>query len=178
MEMPPDGMDAYVAVSENIQKKYNIPNLIKNPIDTDLYMPCDAINGTPERFLDVTGGNVPYDCIKPSRSQELMPKLMNEVDVVFTIGRGVLEAMSCGRNVIVYDERDNMGFKADGYLTLPITGNVGGEYKLDSIDFEKELAKYNPKHGERNRKYILKYHDVRKIVDQYLALWMTIKKDT
>lgn len=170
LEKPPTGMDVYVAVSENIQRKYDLPHLIKNPIDTELFKPTRKINDTPESILAITEVPVPLDSFKPVRDKETMPQLMDKADLVITIGRGVLEAMSTGRNVIVYDNRPGMGMCADGYLTPPITGNVGGEYKLGSIDFDAELKKYDPEHGERNREYILKHHDVRNILNQYLNL--------
>ena len=172
IEVPPLGMDAYVAVSENISKKYNIPLIIKNPIDTEQFKPTSSIGTKPERILSITEDDIPVPHFKPSRYEETMPELMNRADLVVTIGRGVLEAMSCARNVIVYDKRPNMGFKADGYLEdfSHLHGNVGGEYHLSSIDIAHELTKYNQEHGERNREYVLKHHDVRNIVDKYLSL--------
>ena len=168
LEEPPAGMDVYVAVSENVAKRHNIDIIIKNPIDTNHFKPTSSIRETPDRILSIVEGDIPLEAIKPSREKETMAELMNQSDLVVTIGRGVLEAMSCARNVIVYDTR--LGGKMDGYLTLPITGNVGGEYRLQNIDWKAELEKYNKEHGERNREYILKYHDVRNVVEQYLNL--------
>lgn len=172
IEKPPAGMDAYVAVSEHIQHVYGIECLIRNPIDTELYRPTNAIKTSPELILSVTEVSLPFPTLRPSRYAETMPELMNQADLVVTIGRGVLEAMSCARNVIIYDERPQMGFKADGYLesTDMVTWNVGGRYALDSIDWDVELKKYKQEHGERNRDYILQHHDVKDIVNQYLNL--------
>lgn len=168
IEEPPEGMDEYVAVSENVSKRHNIDRIIKNPIDTDLYNPVSVINEKPQIILGITEGDLPFSVIRPSRTKETMPQLINQSDLVITIGRGVLEAMSCARNVIVYDTR--LGGKIDGYLELPITGNVGGEYRKQKINWEEELAKYKQEHGERNRDYILQHHDVRDIFSEYMNL--------
>lgn len=170
LETPPHGMDTYIAVSENVAELYGIERIIKNPIDTELFRPLDPINHAPHRILAVTEVPVPFDCTRPTRAEETMPQLMQQADVVITIGRGVLEAMSTARNVIVYDKRPDLGFKADGYLTLPIRGNVGGPYLRKDIDLHAELKKYRQEHGERNREYILQHHDVKDIVSQYLNL--------
>lgn len=168
LETPPKGMDKYVAVSENVSKYHNIETIIKNPIDTELFKPTSRINKTPETILSLAENDLPFPTIKPSRGEETMPHLMNKSDLVVTIGRGVLEAMSCARNVIVYDQR--LGGKIDGYLELPITGNVGGAYLKQKIDWETEFKKYKQEHGERNREYILKHHSVENIFNQYLNL--------
>ena len=172
-EVPPAGMDVYVAVSENVANKYGIETIIKNPIDTNQFKPTTEIKDTPERVLSITEKPIPVQHITPTRYAETMPELMNRVDLVVTIGRGVLEAMSCGRNVIIYDHRTNLGYTANGYLEdIPstLTGNVGGSYTLENMDFDTEVAKYKKEHGKRNRAYILENHAVEKIVEHYLNL--------
>jgi hypothetical protein len=171
IEAPPRGMDVYVAVSENVQNTYGLDYRINNPVDTTLFTPTSPIRDNPERILTVTAVPLPIPHFTASRTEETMPMLMNSADLVVTIGRGVLEAMSTARNVIVYDHRPHMGFTADGYLDFTnLRGNVGGRYHLKSIDWDTELAKYRPEDGDRNRAYILEHHDVRKIVEQYLSL--------
>jgi hypothetical protein len=171
VEQPPIGADIYVAVSENIQDKFAIKTIIKNPVDTILFSPKNSIGEFPENILAVTATPLPVPHKTAQRDKETMPKLMQDADLVVTIGRGVLEAMSCARNVIVYDKRPNMRFTADGYLELKnLRGNVGGRYHLKKMDWSKELSKYRQEDGERNREYIIKHHDVKNIVEQYLNL--------
>jgi len=172
LETPPPNMDCYVAVSENLSKKWYIDTIIKNPIDTELFKPETSIREKPVEILDVTTTGVPFGTLKPSREEYNIASLMKKADLVVTAGRGVLEAMSTARNVIVYDVRNGLGLTADGYLSdfTYLNGNVGGAYHLDEIDLEEELEKYDPDHGLRNREYILEHHAVEKIVDQYLNL--------
>lgn len=171
IEAPVIGADVYVAVSENVAYRHALQHIIKNPIDTELYKPRRPIAETPEEILAITNVPPPISHWSPSRTEETMPELMNKADLVVTIGRGVLEAMSCARNVIVWDDRPTLGRVADGYLDHQyLHGNVGGKYHLKDINWEEELAKYKQEDGDKNREYILKHHDVRLIVDQYLAL--------
>jgi len=180
MEIPIEGADYYVAVNENVSKKYGIETIIKNPIDTELYKPTSDI-GELKTVLNVTYEDLqlPYNVIKPSRTEMNMPELINSAEVVISLGRGVLEAMSCARNVVVWDSRPYWGSRGDGYLNdfSKLIGNVAGEYLRTDINLEEELKKYDQEQGKKNREYILEHHDVRKIVDKYLNIWETHKKD-
>lgn len=169
IEKPAPGCDEYVAVSENVAEYHNLKRIIKNPIDTARFAPNKPINKTPENILAITHCEVPFGVIRPSRLEDDMDKRINAVDLVITRGRGVLEAMSCARNVIVWDERPFL-MGGDGYKSNPgITGNVGGEYKYQTINWNEELAKYNHADGARNRKYIKEHHDVTKIAKEYIS---------
>lgn len=178
LEIPPAGMNYYVAVNENVSKKYKIPHIIKNPINTELFKPTSTIRATPDRVMVIGNAKVPVPHIKPTRTDYNTFNLINDADVVIAIGRGALEAMSCGRCVITWDNKIGWGEIGDGYLDdlSKLTGNVAGEYLLRRIDWNVEFSKYQQEHGERNRQYILENHDVRKIVQEYLTIWKTHTK--
>lgn len=181
LEKPPKGMNYYVAVSENTSKYHKVPHIIKNPIDTERFAPINPINSRAESILTIVDKHVGLHGIRPSRHKNNMPELINQADLVVSMGRGVLESMSCARPVIVWDDRPYWGARGDGYLDNlnKLTGNVAGEYNLKQIDWQAELAKYRPEHGQRNREYILKHHDVKNIAKEYLKIWKTAtKKDT
>ena len=175
LERPVEGANVYVAVSENVAEKYNLKHIIKNPIDTELFKPTNEIKEKPETILSITDVNVelPYKIITPSRFEMNMPELINQSDLVISMGRGALEAMSCGRNVITWDNRPYWEARGDGYLDdfSKLKGNVAGEYARTDIDLKEEIAKYSKGQGMKNREYILKNHDVKKIVKQYLNLY-------
>jgi len=180
MEKPIYGADIYVAVNENVASKYNLEHIIKNPIDTELFKPTNEISDTPKIVLSIT--DVPiqlsYEVIRCSRTEYNMPKLINNADVVISLGRGVLEAMSCARNVVVWDNRGYWGSRGDGYINdfTKLTGNVAGNYLNYNINLEEEIKKYSKEQGQKNRQYILEHHDVKKIVDKYLNLYDTSRK--
>lgn len=178
LEKPPKGMDYYVAVSENTSKYHSVSHIIKNPIDTELFQPTNPIKATPNKILAITDKKMPIKTIRASRLTNNMPERINKADIVVSMGRGVLEAMSCARAVIVWDNRIYWGARGDGYLDdlSKLRGNVAGEYNRRQIDWQEELAKYQPEHGHRNRQYILKHHDVRNIAKEYLEIWQTFIK--
>lgn len=176
LEVPPyDGVDCYVAVNENVANKYDIENIIKNPIDTELFKPTSEIGDEPKTVLAITEEcpDVAYNVIQPTRDKYNMPELINKSDLVISIGRGALEAMSCGRNVVIWDSRPYWGSRGDGYLEdfSKLTGNVAGEYLDKNIRLNYEIERYRKEQGAKNRQYILDNHDVRIIVDKYLELY-------
>lgn len=177
LERPIEGADYYVAVNENVAEKYNIETIIKNPIDTELFKPTSDIKDKPETVLAITDVqvNLPYKVITPGRYTMNMSELINQADIVISMGRGALEAMSCGRTVITWDKRPYWEARGDGYLDdlSKLKGNVAGQYARTDIELEEEIKKYNKEDGKRNREYILENHDVKKIVDKYLAIWTT-----
>ena len=175
LERPIEGADYYVAVNENVAEKYNIETIIKNPIDTELFKPITEIKDNVETVLAITEEklDLPYNVIYPDRRKMNMPELINQADIVISLGRGCLEAMSCGRPVITWDKRPYWEARGDGYLDdlSKLKGNVAGQYSRTDIDLEEEIKKYNKEDGKRNREYILENHDVKKIVDKYLELY-------
>lgn len=98
---------------------------------------------------------------------------INKADLVVTWGRGILEAMACGRPAISY----NKGMGA-GYITPEVyvenrTYNLGGirsRYTFDWKELMREIEKYDPEDGAVNRELIMKYHDSKQIVSQLLAV--------
>lgn len=98
---------------------------------------------------------------------------INNADLVISIARGVIEAMSCGRPVISFNQ-----MKGDGYLTRKVyyesrTRNFAGEncrYSFDVNSLAEEMRKYDPNDGIANRMLALNYHDHVKGVDQLLEI--------
>lgn len=174
LERPVEGADYYVAVNENVAEKYNLKTIIKNPIDTELFKPTSEIKDKPETILAITDVKVELpNVIYPNRYSMNMPEMINRADLVISMGRGALEAMSCGRNVITWDKRPYWEARGDGYLDdfSKLKGNVAGQYARTDINLEEEIKKYNKEQGKLNREYILENHDVRKIVDKYLEIY-------
>jgi len=108
-------------------------------------------------------------------------KKINEVDLVITIGRGVYEAMSCGRVVFILDDRGyiNKGSIGDGIVTDKnidyfIQNNCSGRYTnkvFTDDDIIKELSKYDYRLGEFGRDYVQKHLTIEQSVDKYLELY-------
>lgn len=87
---------------------------------------------------------------------------INSSDLVISWGRGILEAMSCGRCVISFDKTTG-----DGYIDFKNyidarENNFSG--RINNINFTAqtlatEMLKYNPEDANKNRELIEKYHN-------------------
>ncbi len=85
-------------------------------------------------------------------------------DIVVGKGRAVLDAMSCGRPVYVYD-----AYGADGWVTAETYDAIeadgfGGQALAEMVDAQRlreDLATYDPVMGAINRRLILQHHDAR-----------------
>jgi hypothetical protein len=101
---------------------------------------------------------------------------MNKADLVISIGRGVIESMSCGRAVIVYDHRPYSTDYGDGMLTPEIIDvSLGCNFSGRSLKRKfireglmEEINKYHPSMGDYNLVYAHEHFDVRKIVPRLL----------
>lgn len=204
LEKPIMGADVYIGISEEVcsyltSLGFENNYLIRNGIDTIKFSPTKNISETPKKILAACQGkkarekikNVCYNlCIEYFGIEDRIfdvENLYNEVDLVFGLGRTVMEAMACGRNVIVYDERDYM---ETGYMDGMVTENnvveirknnfSGRRFKFEPTEENiiKEIKKYNKKNGIFNRDYILEENDIINKVIEYLKIYndLIIKK--
>jgi glycosyltransferase involved in cell wall biosynthesis len=127
--------------------------------------------------LPFTAVGVPY-----GRSAEV-ENAINNADIVLSWGRGVLEAMACGRAVVSYDmlrfeEGEPSVVTGDGYL------DVGGYFTsrqhnfgpmgcaktfTSAEDVARELRRYVPGDGAVNRLLAQDHHGCAAGVDKVLA---------
>lgn len=168
--------------------------LIRNLIDTDHYYPLRVpLRETPQvlfvsnykKWLNY--GRLSKACAalgwslhavgSPYHQSRDMVRDMNNADLIVSWGRGILEAMSCGRAVCSLDKSPPAG---DGYLdevgyyhsrTHNFSHFVSGDCRYENMHVERiieELRRYAPMDGVRNRHLIETYHDVRDGVDALL----------
>lgn len=105
---------------------------------------------------------------------------INKVDLVITLGRGALEAMSCGRNVIVYDYNGGDGMiTPESYNEIRQKNFSGRRYSLmyNEQDLMQELCKYTSSFGNANRKIIENNHSVKKNVRELLNIYLEAIKN-
>ena len=103
---------------------------------------------------------------------------INKADLVVGLGRSAYEAMACGRNVLVYDNRPYSKSYADGYVTskiLPriIKNNCSGRFykkELDASSLMKEFKKYNKESGYFLRQFSLENLNIKIQVEKYLQI--------
>ena len=147
-----------------------------NPIQRVLYSrvfdnaeEMAAINAACEDVgakLDVLGPGKHIDT-------EEMPYLMNNFDLVVGMGRTALEAMACGRPVVIAGRKGIDGYATPETMLEFRKSNCSGRAKKIPVTPEamiEEFRKYDPKDGERLREYVKENNAVEKIAEQYLAL--------
>lgn len=199
LEQPVNGMNCYVAISEEVQdhlqKKGYTSVLIRNGVDCKRFSPKGKPNPILRRVLSLSHSdevNRLLQMICPEVGIEIkvlnkmhnpiwkIEDLINEADLVISLGRGCYEAMACGRNVLVYDKRDYTQHPAmgDGLVTIDnitdfLKCNCSGRYSKKQFmrtTFFNEFSKYDAKHGEKLREFALEHLNIDKQVDKYLSL--------
>ena len=140
LEQPPSiplGISRYVAVSERI--KYHLIrdcgidersiDIVRSFIDIDKFHCTNPVNIHPRRLLVLSNHyihsvrSVIYTACRdlnidvvhvgmPNNPVHDVAEWINRADIVVTLGRGVLEAAACERNIILYDH-----FGGDGLVT-------------------------------------------------------------
>ena len=199
LEHPMQGMDKYVAVSQEvanfIAKQGFDSEVIVNGVDTERFYPKKPINSTLKSIFSLSQSNrlnnqLKSICNKRGIKFRSLNKFINpqfkvedyiiEADMVVSLGRGAYESMSCGRVVFCLDNRayispHNVG---DGLLTPDnvndsIKFNCSGRFSrtvFNEDDINRELDKYTPLLGEFSRKFALENLNISIQADKYLNL--------
>lgn len=204
-EQPPMidlGISKYIAVSEEVRdhliNNYDIPNskieIIRNWVNTEKFKKKSSINKIPKKVL-VVSNHYPEEhkkiyeeiCKKrkidithvglPNNSVANVEDYMNDADVVITLGRGAMESMTLGRNVIVSDIHGMDGMLTPEMYSESIKNNLSGRRyakKLTKKNFEEELDKYSVENGGEMQRIARAKHDrgknIRAILDQYNSI--------
>jgi hypothetical protein len=199
LEQPVPGMDAYVSISQEVYLHLKslgyYSTIIPNGVDCDRYKPTTPINEKLTTVLSLAHSEPANQIIREAckianvnliinnKFKEWkweVDEIINQSDLVISLGRGAYEAMASGRNVIIFDQRNytNMPAIGDGIITKDnvddyLKNNCSGRYTkrvFDSQILAEELLKYNPQHGEDLREYALENLNIEKQVDKYLRL--------
>lgn len=192
-------VDAIVAVSEEVQKtlvgRGMRANIIANGVDCNRFYCSSSLSRVPSvlclckdrRAIEL----VAFACQHMGLSYrivhyDLNPRwdienAINESDIVISLGRGAIEAMACGRNVIVLDSRDyiSQGLPSgDGLLSeqnILQSGrfNYSGRFSRRGFDVAtlcSEIEMYDPRRASFYRNYVLQNHNIENIAESYLNL--------
>lgn len=199
LEQPPKfPADWYLAINEEVQmnlQNKGVPenkiSIVRDFIDTDRFISTQPIGQKAGRVLFISNykkwknfSTVDEACKKlgikltcfgsPYGRNYQIEEAINEVDLVVSWGRGILEAMSCGRAALSFDR-----FEGDGYI-IPQTyfesrkNNFSGRifnlaFTGDSL--AEEILKYNSNSAKVNRKLIMEYHSATDGVNQILDVF-------
>jgi len=194
------GADAYVAVSEEVWACGVLagmrPNVIRNPIDMEMFFPSGTIARPDQDALIVLKNReaclmAQEACLRAGLTRtriahreidpiDDMPPEMPKYRAVLGGGRGILEALACGCAAFLLNSMNtNVGLRviSDGWATqenMPDFRqfNCSSRYAGTEMDLESlaEALKDVPIRTGWDRSYIHENNDVVKIADQYLAL--------
>ncbi|MEK5408622.1 glycosyltransferase [Paenibacillus sp. FSL W8-0439] len=190
----------YVAVSEEVQQ-HLIQNwsihedqisIIRNGIDQTRFHPRTPAHEKPETILLLSNRYTSYVkevlgevSNKASMKLNIVGQSHNNVweveeeilnaDVVVSLGRGILEAMSCGRLPLVFDYNGGDGIVTpDTYYDFRqknFSGRINSEkYNADQI-IELIQKFYTREIIEANLELAVQFHDIRTIAEQYFKLY-------
>lgn len=199
LEQPVPGMDAYVSISEEVQEhllnKGFKSIIIRNGVDCDRFKPVKKLNNNIKNVVSLAHSD-PANVIIKKACDELglnliennkfkcwrwdMENVINQGDVVISLGRGAYESMACGRNVIIFDKRRYVNLPAigDGIITKEnvndfLKNNCSGRFSMKEFSYKTlvdELKKYDSKYGDQLRDYALNHLNIKQQVDKYLKL--------
>lgn len=200
LEQPSPLAARYVAITKEVQQhitnltgKEDVP-VIYNMIDTDRFTLRNPVNKKPKWALSLSKS---LDFNKELETElkrhnitlfyahySALPvweieKLINDVDFVISLGRGVMEAMACGRQSMIIDRRAYQEQMADGMLTTAnvdqlIETNFSGRYNKikkplpEMID--EMLADYNADDSEPLREWAMKELNYHTQFEKYLKI--------
>lgn len=196
LEQPIEGANRYVAITPEVQHHLKSEgfdaSIIYNGVDMERFNIKNPVNPTLENVLCMCKGEdaaalvseacdtlgLNFRWIKDFWNVE---EEINEADLVVTLGRGAVEAMSCGRDVIVLDSRHymQMGIVGDGSIRPEnakeiMKHNYSGRSKNSNFNLSMliaELKKYNPDKAKMNRNHVSIFHDIRVAAKKYLELY-------
>ncbi len=108
-----------------------------------------------------------------------MEEKINNFDLIVGIGRNVIEAMSCGRNVIVFDKRFYYKvYPADGFIDMNNINDASrfnfcgkdktSEYKEEHMI--EELKKYDKSLSFKLREFVMDNHSIETSVDKIIGV--------
>lgn len=199
VEQPVPGCDAYVAISKEVQDHLQTKNIestcIKNGVDCQRYRPIRPITDKLQTVLSLAHSEPANQIIRQAckiagvkliENNKFktwrwdMENIINEVDLVISLGRGAYESMACGRNVVIFDKRGYTKMPAigDGIITVDnvetfLANNCSGratQQEFDEHKLAEELHKYDPEHGHQLREYALQNLNIVHQAQKYLDL--------
>ncbi len=200
LEQPPSvdlGIGVFAGVSEEVRDawrhKHGIEDteVVRNAVDCERFHPREPVGAALKRVLvlsnhfpdelravvgkacDQVGAEIGY-CGLEDGAVWNTEEAVNAADLVISLGRGIVEAMACGRAALVFDWHGADGIvTADNYQEIRKHNFSGRRFRreLDAEGLAEEMRKYQPEMGETNRALALEHHDIRKAVSHYEEIY-------
>lgn len=206
LEQPPTlelGIAKYLSVSEEV--KQNLLNkgidesrisVLHNLIDEDKFCSSQKINPKAKNVLVISGRidekkeSIIIDACKILNlnlkfvggrfgqvEQVTLKQFINESDIVFSLGRGAVEAIFMGRIPIIYDYLGGDGMVTSANIEELMECNFSGrKYKKNysSDDLVNEISKYDPLDVDLLREKALQYFSAKKITKEIIDAYQSV----
>ena len=195
LEQPSSLADSFVSISQEVklhlQSKGFESEVILNGIDCKRFRPKTKIHKSITKILSLTHSVSVNNFLKEychtrgikfvAINKYLNPlweveKLINQADLVVSLGRGAYEAMACGRPVLVYDHRPYQWAMGDGMI-MPhnidhlVKKNCSGRTLQQRIisfsDMDVALSGYNANNQDFYRSWALENLNIESAVSKY-----------
>jgi hypothetical protein len=205
LEQPYPGVDAYVSISEEVQKhitnKGYRSKIIFNGVDCERFTSHRDINEKLTSVLSLSQSRELNQVLQQVFSQSgikfnslnkftnplfEVEGMINQADLVISLGRGVYESMACGRNVLILDRRPYVAGPplGDGILTQDnfydyMKNNCSGRYSKKAYNAQtliNEIQKYDKANGKELMAIANKELNIKTQVDKYLSIYHENKK--
>lgn len=207
LEQPPRddlGIARYLAVSEEVRdslRRLGVPGeritIFRNCVDTRRFRSYADIRPEPKNLLVISGRmgeesqaiaaqaaealHLEMTAIgEPGRVREDPEHLINQADIVISLGRGAVEAMACGRAALVYDYLGGDGMVTPENIDEIQTCNFSGrrfarQYGVQ--DLVREIGTYSPAMGRINRRLAEERFSVERNLAALLAVYRQAVQD-
>lgn len=205
LEQPSKYADFHVSISNEVKEYLNEKGIkskiILNGINLNRFKNYRNVNKTLQNILSLSHSEEVNKLLSEvckekgynftSINKKINPiweleSVINENDLIIGIGRSAYDAISCGRNVLVFDYRGYVD-KAigDGYLKQDniekfLLFNLSGRYSNRTFNKEtiiKELEEYSTVDADFNRIFAEKNLNIVDKIDEYLDLYFQLKKN-
>jgi len=188
--IPPEQVHRITSISEETQKEaenHSINSIVvRNGIDCEKFKPRRQIREKLTKVLMITNhfpgvvnivkeacklAKVDFQHIGHPRWVTNQQDYINTADLVISLGRGIYEAMACGRNCIVFDYNGAAGFVTpDDYEKMKwynCSGRLRG-MKWNAERLAEEFKKYDTKLGPELREIALQKHNIKTVIEGHL----------
>lgn len=205
LENPPPldlKISQYLATSERVRDsmvKNGVEKekifIFRNMVDSEKFYPFSKINHKPQKALilsnkiDQISENVIRQACKALKiktlfvgsrfkqvSYEQIPLLINEADLVFSLGRGVIETMLCARIPIIFDYEGGDGMVYPSTIAQHMTCNFSGNLYNAHYTIEELigiLQTYQAHDGMQLRQIACDYFAADKQIENLIAIYHT-----
>ena len=206
LEQPPVfdvGISKFLGISleviNNLIKK-GVPSskvaYYPNIVDENKFLPGKPINEKPRKALIISGriDQIRENIIRKACSmlsietrfvggrfgyypQEKIRQLIKESDIVFSLGRGAIEAMMCGRIPVIFDYLGGDGIVTPKTFDEIRKNNFSGRRYKKNFSVEElvnEINKYMQNYGNELRELALENFSASKYIKHIIDIYKTV----